>query len=210
MNLSLLFIFGFLLLASCGERSPLQFETRQDRALGASVDFTGVKNAILKPKCISCHAHYDSYEATKNDLTKIIATVEENRMPKNSPPLSDIQKKLLSDWNEAGAPRGESTETVDDGILRPEWKSLVSKVFGPRCIQCHNPAGEARFLNLSSRQSIWKERERMLNFEEPEKSYLIQVISNPEEPMPPLASKLPQLTANEIEIIQQWIKAGIP
>ena len=50
----------------------------------------------------------------------------------------------------------------------------------------------------------------MFDFENPEQSYMLEVIQDPLEPMPPLDSGIPQLTEEEIAVLQEWIRLGLP
>lgn len=207
---TIVLILAGLVLSSCGDRTPLQFQEQKDATLTSEIDFVSVKKIIIGPKCVSCHRQYDTYSGVTADLDKIMSAVESERMPKNSKPLSDTQKEFLRKWVALGAPAGEQSQPDDNGELKATWTSLSAKVFGSKCIQCHNPAGEAKFLDLSSREAIWKEREKLFNFDDPAASYFITVISDPEEPMPPVWSGLPRLEEKEIEVLKKWIGEGLP
>lgn len=203
-------LFAGLILSSCGERSPLQFDVKEELPLSGELNFSSVRAAILRPKCVSCHRQYDTYAGVKPDLEKIIAAVESDRMPKNALALSPNQKDFLRKWVSLGAPAGDLPEPTDDETLKPNWASLEGKLFGPKCIQCHNPNGEAKFLDLSARSEIWKERQKLFNFDDPGASYFIEVISDVDEPMPPAYSGLPRLSSEEINVLKKWIGDGLP
>lgn len=200
-------IFASVLLSSCGKEGPLAFEVKDlDQVTGEEVDFQTVRKAVLS-KCIGCHAQYGDYEAVRKDLDQIVASVSANRMPKNSPPLAQNLKTLLTDWARAGAPEGNSPGSAETEL---NFKKITREILGPKCVQCHNPNGQARFLDLSTRQALWEAREKLLNFEDPTRSYLIAVITDPEEPMPPVWASLGRLTEEEIETLKEWIGKGIP
>lgn len=182
---------------------------KADLPLTAEVNFKSVKDLILTTNCITCHKQYDSYSETLKDAQKIIDEVEADRMPKNRAALSENQKNFLKEWVRLGAPEGP-TDTPDDGVLRPNWKSISTKLLGSKCIQCHNPNGEAKFLDLSTREAIWKERARLFDFDRPETSYLLEIIQSPDEPMPPVWSGIPRLDEKEIDVLRQWIESGLP
>jgi mono/diheme cytochrome c family protein len=99
--------------------------------------------------------------------------------------------------------------------LKATSQSLWSLVFNPRCVACHNPSGQARFLDLSSPEVVRSQRDRLFGEEklidesEPANSYLIKVILDPVEPMPPISSGLTQLNKNEITAIEEWIRDGL-
>lgn len=91
-----------------------------------------------------------------------------------------------------------------------DWNSISAVIFVPRCIPCHNPRGQARFLDLSTRESVLAASDKIFNFEDPEASYLIEVIRDPLEPMPPPTSSLRQLSEDEVSILIDWIAQGLP
>jgi mono/diheme cytochrome c family protein len=94
--------------------------------------------------------------------------------------------------------------------LTADWASLTSSIFQPRCRPCHNPEGQARFLDLSTRESLLAERHRLFDFDNPDLSYLIQVVRDPVEPMPPLNSSLRKLSEEEVAVLVEWIAQGLP
>jgi len=126
---------------------------------------------------------------------------------------------LLSAWVRLGSPEqiGVPTEPSLPEALAPTWRSLSENIIFPKCLACHNSNGQAKFLVLSSRQAIFNNRNKIYNggskfidLEFPEKSYLLDVLSDEEEPMPPLDSNIPRLTMEELKTLQQWISLGLP
>lgn len=100
-----------------------------------------------------------------------------------------------------------------EGLQKPltaDWNSLSAGIFVQRCIPCHNPKGQARFLDLSTRENIIAESARLFDFENPQASYLIEVIRDPLEPMPPKTSSLKPLEEDEVQILIDWIAQGLP
>ncbi len=207
-------------LASCGnyEESKGFVETSSSRAIGAeSVTFTEVKEQVFASSCTSCHVQYDNYESVLKDIAAIRGAVESNRMPKNSGPLTEAQKSLLFAWIDAGAPNtGADSGPPTRNELAPNWESLSQNIFYPKCTSCHNPNGEAKFLDLSTRQAWFEGRDRdfggltLLDFENPSESYVMKVINDPFEPMPPAYSNIPVLSAEEKDAIEEWIRRGLP
>lgn len=188
---------------------------------GTAVYFAEIFEQILQPQCLRCHANYSDYSDVSTRLNEILRRVQMDDMPRSAPPLSADLKALLLAWVEAGAPeRQERTspppdENTDDdsGELIPleaNWISLNQNVFGPKCAICHQVGGIAGFLDLSKRQTFFEQREWLLNFDLPESSHLIEVISDPVSPMPPISSSANPVTAEELAIIIEWIKFGLP
>lgn len=216
--MKMILISIIFILTSCGNYSEQKgvLEDTFNRNLDAPLDFKAISDNIIKPHCLSCHQQYSSYEGVKNEISNILNAVESNRMPKNAAPLSRGKKELLAAWAAAGAPQGAGTPPPANEELEATWVSLSSKVFFPKCLVCHNPQGQAKFLDLSTRQAFFEQRDRefggekLLNFEQPEESYLISVINDPFEPMPPVWSNIEQLKPEEVEVIIEWIEKGLP
>lgn len=185
------------------------------------VDFQIVQKEIFSAHCVRCHGQYQTYAGVRRELESIQLAINGDRMPKRSGPLSGDLKKLLQDWVGKGAPEfaGQVSEPIQPIPLAANWESIYTNIITPRCLVCHNPRGEAKFLDLSSRQIIFDQRNRVFNpddekklldFDRPEESYILEVIQDEFEPMPPLDSNLEQLTASEVEVLTEWIGLGLP
>jgi len=215
-------IFALMLLSSCGNYTERKgFEESFDPSLlsSTSLDFNTVKELVFAPRCISCHQQYKNYESIYQELSAIQNTVESNRMPKTGGPLSNQQKAILKAWIAQGAAEvpGQPTPPRIGEELEPNWKSISRHIINPKCLVCHNPQGQAKFLDLSNRQVIFENRNRqfdggtaLINFENPLKSYIVQILQDEDEPMPPLNSNINQLTENELDVFIEWIKRGLP
>lgn len=213
---SVLIIFT-LLLVGCGEvfdfnKKPLKVTQNQGpQNVTTKITFQEIQEKVLGPSCLECHPGYSDYQTVKNKARSIQASIQSNRMPKEAPALDDNLKQLVSEWVNGGAPLG--TPGGSDGVveLKPNWASLSKKIFFPKCVMCHNPRGEASILDMSDRQKFFDNRVVLLNnFENPETSYLIEVISDPDEPMPPDYSGIDRLSNEEIQTIIEWIRLGLP
>ncbi len=220
-----------LLFVSCGNYTELKEEIPSFSPGGTPgqsaeveeseiISFAEVKSKVIDSACLQCHPGYSDYDTVKGEIRNILSQVSTNRMPKNAAPLSDELKTLLRTWFAQGTPL-EATPNQDGGNKPPTdvqeeeliatWDSVSKKVIFPKCVTCHNPGGQAGFLDLSSRQAFFDNREFLLNnFQNPEQSYLIEVITDPEEPMPPLWSSFPQVTPEEVEVLKEWIIKGLP
>lgn len=213
------FALLFLLLSSCYplkvKKTDFEFEGARSTRATSNIDFSEVQQRVFSNHCTTCHPGYANYNLVIKDIDSIVESISNNQMPKNSPPLNEDLKNLITEWVRNGAPE---TISEDDGRTLPEptklastWSSLSENVFFPKCISCHNPNGEASFLDLSSRQKFFENRHELLNnFEDPESSYLIEVISDPDEPMPPSYSNISPLSKEEIKAIIEWIELGLP
>ncbi|NJL23880.1 MAG: hypothetical protein HC902_00960 [Calothrix sp. SM1_5_4] len=139
-------------------------------------------------------------------------------MPKTGGPLSNSLKELLKAWVDAGAPEFAGQAPISEPIeILPEWNSIYDHIISSRCLVCHNPNGQAKFLDLSTRQAIFSSRDRifgdgkkLIDFTNPDQSYLIEVTQDEVEPMPPVWSSIRRLNDEEIRVLKQWIRLGLP
>lgn len=184
----------------------------------ASADFATVKSQVFAPRCVQCHAQYESYGGVQRELAAIRSAVETNRMPKTGGPLSKEQKDLLFAWIASGAPeKSEGSSETPAPVLEPKWESVSANIFVPKCQVCHNPNGQAKFLDLSTREALtaagnreFGDGKKLLDPASPDESYLIEVVLDPEEPMPPTWSNIDRLNAEEVRVLKEWIRLNLP
>jgi hypothetical protein len=217
----LILIFWCAFLFSCGDYLKQKNSGIGDMLSsqrGMRSDFAGIKTSIFKDKCISCHSQYNTYGGVLRELGAIRSAVATNRMPKNGGPLTDRQKVELFDWIDLGAPEfvGVSSPPSLPISIEPNWKSISENVLFPKCLVCHNPGGQARFLDLSRRQTIFDSRNRifgdgskLLDIDFPENSYLLKILYDG-EPMPPVWSNISQISREEFIALKAWIFMGLP
>lgn len=218
----ILLLMGSLFVVSCGNFIKPKHQQAPSASndvsnVGSGVAFAEVRDKIFVPHCVKCHIQYGDYDFVKPSLTSIVSSIEENRMPKGGPPITEDLKVLLRSWVSGGAPNeatasAPTTPPIDENVLQPTWASLSRNIFIPKCAVCHNPTGQAPWVDVSSRPGMAKTFQKHINFKNPEESNLIVRLADPEEPMPPLPpdSNIPQLTEEEIQVVVEWIKAGIP
>lgn len=207
----------FLILSGCGNffESKVNSPAGSLAGLGSDVDFVVIKTKVLEPHCTRCHISYRDYSVARHEIQAIVRAVDLNRMPKNSPALDGSLKELLRVWMLNGTPEqahsGPQMPEPDRG-LKPSWDSLYVNIFAPRCTVCHSPTGEAPWVDLSSRSAMSRTLLKHLNFKDPAASYLISRLKDPAEPMPPLPpdSSFAQLTEKEVDVVLEWIRAGLP
>jgi len=209
-----------LLLASCGnylERKSTDGEQNQNLSK-ESLEFSLVQSKIFNARCVSCHQQYGTYSGVRRELDSIFLAVQSDRMPKTGGPLSDSLKQLLRAWVDAGAPEfAGKTSSPQPVEIQPVWASIYDHIVSSRCLVCHNPNGQAKFLDLSTRQTIFSNRDRvfgdgkkLIDFDDPDQSYLIEVIQDEAEPMPPIWSSIRRLNEDEVNVLKEWIKLGLP
>lgn len=219
---TLLVIGAVLFLSACGnylKQSPI--ETAEEGEIEKlSSDFESIRTNIFSPRCTTCHQQYDRYESVISELKSIQSAIESDRMPKRGGPLSASQKEILKRWIAKGAPRNSRTgETPPEKPVGAAWATVSAEIIFPKCTVCHSPNGQAKFLDLSSRQSIFSQRNKvyeggakLIDFDNPEKSYLIALVTDPTDPMPPPPpfSNISRLTAEQVSLLTEWIALGLP
>lgn len=218
---SLMLIFCCAWLSSCGDylkQKNSEIGDGLSTKRGLISDFAVIKISILSQRCISCHAQYNTYGGVIREVAAIRSAVAINRMPKNGGPLTDRQKVELFDWIDRGAPEfvGDSPKPPLPISIEPNWKSISENVLFPKCLVCHNPGGQAKFLDLSSRQTIFDSRNRifvdgskLFDIDFPENSYFLKILYD-EEPMPPVWSNIPKISHEEFIALKAWILMGLP
>ena len=206
-----------IMINSCGNSqdfkqspSPLNFDDGQNLEGESSITFDQVRVEVFERSCTQCHSSYDQYDVVNSQLQSITSSIRSFRMPKNSQ-LSQDQLNLFNQWVLAGAP-GPSLNTPPAPTLELEatYESINTHILAKKCTVCHSPQGQVPFLDLSTRFAIFEQRDYLLDFDKPDQSYILEVIQDPFEPMPPKDSPFEQLTDKEIKILQKWIGLGLP
>jgi mono/diheme cytochrome c family protein len=209
---------ALLLLAGCNSR--VQKTSGQEGLpieLNASaLNYASLERALFAPHCLECHAQYASYEGVRRELSAIGDAVSSGQMPKGSL-LSAELKASLAAWIAAGAPLEVNAPSTPPPTLSPTFASLNAEVFTPLCVSCHGPNGQAKFLDLSSQEAILAARSRMFangkklfDSANPDASYILEVVNDNEEPMPPPYSNLRRLSVEEVGALREWISRDLP
>lgn len=172
--------------------------------------FEFVRERIFSPQCVKCHAHYSNYSSVLKELVQIKDSVFNGRMPKNASPLNIELKADLLNWIEAGAPFKNDQPPPEADELLPNWISIKENIFLPHCAICHNPNGKVPWVDLTSFEAIQLNKELLFNFQSPINSYIIELILDSNEPMPPPDSNIKRLDQKQIGVLVEWIKNGAP
>jgi|GEM_PF-1571350 len=183
--------------------------------------FENLSQKVFRPYCIQCHSSFNDYTTVKSNINIIVNLVRTDVMPKGGILAIEL-KSLLFDWAAAGAPQ-DATGPIPIPIpipnptpspiplpLEANYQSLNQHVFAKKCIACHNPAGRASFLDLSTYESMKRNSSRLFDFRRPERSDIIEEILDDEEPMPPRGSSYDPVTNLEIQTLIKWIRLGVP
>ncbi|MAZ48618.1 MAG: hypothetical protein CME65_08640 [Halobacteriovoraceae bacterium] len=199
-----------LLFTACRlppQEGGLEFETIRLTQNAESINFATIQSEILGPNCTQCHPGYSDYETVRDNLTAIEDSIKSGRMPKDRPNLAPDLQLLIEEWIKLGAP---SESPIQRTVLAPNWDSISKKIIFPKCAQCHNPQGQAAFLDLSTYEAILEQKDYLIGDESGADSYLMEVIQDPQNPMPPEYSGLEQLNVEEVQTMIEWIDKNLP
>ncbi len=216
-------LLGLIFLVSCGNSIEVKEEfgapSRSGEAgTGVSLlSFSDIKDEVLTPYCVKCHGDFNNYDTVVSKQIEIMSQINNNLMPKKGP-LSDNLKQVLTDWFAAGAPISAAEEQEQEQIeeevveLAPNWNSVYKNIIVPKCLACHNAERHKKGLDLSTREVIFENRVKLLNnFEDVDKSLIIERINDIYDPMPPYeAIDFESVTKEEVEVLKKWIEMGLP
>lgn len=184
----------------------------------SQVSYALVNQYVLGRSCVTCHNSADSkggvnleqYPNVAALIEKIKSEISSGRMPKPPiPPLSAKQKDLFAVWIAAGAPLNAGGEAPPlPAPVEANFPSILSKVVSVKCTSCHNPAGRAKAIPLSTVPDLLCRYPSLVIPGNAAAGDFIKSI-NPAAPrMPPRSSPIPKVTAPEFEAIQAWIAGG--
>jgi hypothetical protein len=92
--------------------------------------------------------------------------------------------------------------------LEPTFSSIRKKIFIPKCVSCHNPAGEGRNVPLETLEDLTDSpRELVLPGNVEESGLTIAITRGDDKRMPPPKTGGP-LSDEEIYVIEKWIQDG--
>ncbi len=189
-------------LTSCGIGkgiTPLQFSAKiEEPVLAQDADFAVLQKRIL-PKCIGCHQDWTSEEAVNRftresdpDHSRLFTTINSGEMPKNSPPLTAIEKEIVRNYIQNIQWKAPDEEPLPDDGLPVSFQTLNEKVFKISCLPCHGQRG------LKDEASLTKKWIDKVN---PDQSKLLLSVTS---------NKMPKernlLTPNQLELIRRYLR----
>lgn len=211
-----------LLFSGCSYKIDKTADTAGQGIQDATaIDFKMVRDEILAPKCLSCHASdtnnrsglvLETYLQVQAELSAIQDSVTTDFMPLNRAPLTTAQKNLLSSWIQAGAPEivdanpkpqppAELPPVEPPPPIKPpapvgparDWASVNTLVIEPSCVGCHSAPANRGGVNLESYQNVF--------------ANIVEVESTIRDGSMPRRNKLTPL---QKELILDWISLGSP
>lgn len=226
-------LFSILVITSCVQKnkSPLQFTDNTQNAISPtettsttttttegdpSLSINTNVATILTNRCASCHDNGISYgglgSLSETDLINsghiIAGNPEASRIyirmaDGTMPPGGGVPLQEIADiytWI-SNIPVTDQTPTIP--ALAPTYSSLHANIFFPKCVGCHNDTDPGRPGGGYSMSTHLKVLDKV-NIEDPTGSALYNEVFTGQ--MPPGSS--PNLTAEEIEMVLQWINNG--
>lgn len=192
------------------------------RQMMDSVSFQEVKNKVFDTKCISCHGNsggvnLENYSNARSHLDQIAKSALFNKtMPKTgNEPLTAGEYLLLAAWVKAGGPEIplNGTDVPPPNpveVLKPEFASIKKLIIDRKCLSCHKPDGKAPRVPLNTPQEmIDSPLEIVIPGNADESGLILSLdVENATKPMPPKDSGISRVSAQEIEIIKEWINKG--
>lgn len=239
------YLFALMTLNSCNE-TLIKGEGSSFGGIinVSSIGFADVDREIFQARCTSCHGNaggvnLQGYANVKANANRAMAAINSGRMPPGAP-LSSRAKQLLALWISKGMPLdpvivnpgeggGEGGEDDSPTLppLSPTYASLKEHIFSARCTSCHS--SNSRLVPLTTREEIINPRADLVDFNNPERSLLLQVIKNRSNPqqvthddddqghddddnlqMPPVTSGISPVPQEHIQALEEWIRRGAP
>lgn len=200
---------GEISLKTCG---PINFESMK---------------VVLDARCNTCHTSHLAkgvnlltYEGLKASSAKVEDEVKSGRMPKGFSFAKPEEDFLLS-WISNGTPNEKSNLQSEQSCsgenkipeikpLVPTYESIRDRILLPKCISCHQSDKSADLYAFTSYRGTMFLTE-IFDLENPENSRIIKdVTQEGKDMMPPKKSGIERLTAEEVKVMVEWIRAGLP
>lgn len=220
-------LFLFLFLVSCGERSKLIFNVRDDEIevseeLIQSISYKEVNEKVFQNKCIGCHGtsggiNLETYKAASSNLEAIKdSTIIRKTMPKSPvKALSQNELQLITAWVAAGGPdlplNGSNGGGGNGPVLEPTYASIKAQIIDRKCLSCHSAGGNASRMPFTTKDELLDSPYDIVVPNNPEESGLMIVLEqDARKPMPPQNSGFSPVSEAEKVILKEWILKGAP
>ncbi len=175
---------------------------------------------IFQAHCVTCHGNsggvnLESLQSARAFLARIkLSTIVEKRMPKA--PMGDLsadERMLLWAWIDAGGPEqpmdGSNHPKQPIPVLEPKYDSIRSEILEKKCIVCHQVGGKAARVPLLTRSDLLDSPLDIVIPGNAEESGLVMVLGEKaRKRMPPPDSGMSPVSAQDLEVIKDWISRG--
>jgi hypothetical protein len=200
----------------------------------STVNAMAIQQSVLY-SCTNCHfsgkrsPRLTNIEDIRHNIDAVLKVVNSNTMPPAQAgfePLSDCEKDILASWVQEGMPDQSQTLILSVGhcqknpIAPPNttpsildqplnYQTFLATILRPKCLHCHNGDSGVEeaseyllypYEKMNSHFNIWGN-------ETDAGKIVTAVTATNEHRMPPPEDGAP-LTADEVEFIKRWIKAG--
>lgn len=219
-----------LALAACNFHSGqagLNLTSPSEPSRTSIASFESIKQNILDPKCLRCHAAngdggvdlstYNSIKSnpglvTAGDLqnSRLYTEVATGSMPEGGPILNPDEIAVIENWILAGASDGNIPADPPPPVnpLPPPttetiYSQIQTKLFNTSCVRCHSSAKPSGKVDLSNYQNLVANKKSVIVPGKPQNSLAYtEIISGS---MPPKGKTVdPQL----VELLKTWIANG--
>lgn len=224
---------ALLLLGSLGwvgcsyrtEKIPAEAATIVSAEMLAKVSYQMVKTEVFDRSCVSCHdgqgpnLNLSNYASALSVLARIkTSTLDDRKMPKApEAPLTLRQREVLTAWIQVGGrllpADGSDTPPPPPPVLEPTFSSIHRLILQPKCISCHRvgSSSQANEMPFTTYDEIRNHPRYVVNPDNPDEgeSLLTAVLrSGAAKAMPPADSGISPVSAEELLIIEEWIRRG--
>ncbi len=174
-------------------------------AIERAVSYSEAYQAVLSPRCVSCHGagggnqgsiNLETFESTFPLAARIEkAALKDKTMPKGAT-LSDSEAAILGAWISRGATRNGSASTSPKLRGAVSWAIVREEIFEQKCLDCHSLPRPEKNLDLSSLDQVKANISKIFD-----RAVVLQ-----DMPLAPVE----HLTLEEKQALAQWIALGMP
>lgn len=213
----ILFLFFILLLNSCADNlGTAESESFGiiDEELGTTVTFQQLRDRVLAPKCLRCHAWViDETEVLKRVepgeplASSLFNLVDNGSMPVGGPELSAVEKGIVQAYIQGLSADDDSpTDPTDidpidpvdpndptDPVQLVTYEDVKQEILVPHCIRCHSDMDTEAGLD------------RYIDHQDLQNSIVLTMVESGR--MPARAPKLPEA---QIQLLRDYLDSLSP
>lgn len=166
--------------------------------LESGITFEQLRNKVLIPKCLRCHAWVAMEDEVKKRIvpgeplkSALFTLVDNGSMPVGGPPLVEIEKDIIRQYILALQKIDDDSSNDNDKtppIQFITFEKIKNEILVPHCLRCHRgmetEAGVARYIDL----------------EDPTNSKFLEVIESGFMPL-----RAPMLSRRKINLLKEYL-----